>query len=58
MTTLGKWLFAVALWLAYGCMIGLVLAMTTPKTSTTIFAVTGAIAWAALISLLFKLKIK
>lgn len=56
MTTLGKWCFAVALWLAYGIMVGLVLAVAHPKTATMIFAATGSIAYAALIAFLFKLK--
>jgi len=56
MTKFGSWICAGILWLAYGVMVGLVLAACTPKTSTTIFAITGSIAWAALISFLFKLK--
>ena len=57
MTTLGKWTFAILLWLAYGCMIGIVLAACHPKTATMIFAATGSIAYAALITFLFKLKL-
>ena len=57
MTPLAKWIVAVLLWLAYGCMIGIVLAACHPKTATLIFAATGSIAYAALITFLFKLKL-
>lgn len=56
MTTLARWIVAVALWLAYGVMVGLVLAVAHPKTATMIFAGTGSLAYAALIAFLFKLK--
>lgn len=52
-----QWLLAIVLWLAYGSVIGISLAATGPRTAAIIFAVTGSIAYAALITLLLKLKV-
>ncbi len=56
MTTLARWLAAVILWLVYGLMVGLILAWGDPqhlKTTTALFAILGAVSYAALITLLF-----
>jgi len=56
MTTLGKWIAALGLWLLFGGLLGLIYAAAQPKTATALFGGLAALCYAILITVLFKLK--
>jgi hypothetical protein len=53
MTTFGKWIAALALWLFFGMLLGLIYAAAQPKVATAIFGGLAALSYGILITVLF-----
>jgi hypothetical protein len=53
MTTLSKWIAAIALWLFFGMLLGLIYAAARPKVATASFGGLAALSYAILITVLF-----
>jgi hypothetical protein len=53
MTPLAKWITAIALWLAFGLLVGVIIAAAEPKVATAVLAVLAGFTYALLITVLF-----